>query len=363
VNPTPLRPTQLGALCAVAFRELTWTLPNVSREVRHWRRHAQTIPDPTLREDALTSLRNERLNLEGAALFTSLPPHRDVNLLRLTVAYQVALDYLDRITERPSADPIANGRQLHLALTEALDPGAPTSDYYRHHPWRDDGGYLSTLVQECQRRCERLPAYDRVRAHALRAAARVDVQILNHDPVPDRRDRALEAFAAREFPQHASEAHWFELTAAASSTVGVHALLALAADSSTTSDDAAAADATYSFTVCAASTLLDSLVDQHDDDTTGNHSYIRHYPDLETAARRITTIVAASCKEARALDRGHRHALIAGGIVAMYLSKDDAYRSDLRPVARRILREAGTLPRVQLPIMRTMRLMRGLTAA
>jgi tetraprenyl-beta-curcumene synthase len=363
VNPTPLRPTQLGALCAVAFRELTWTIPHVSREVRRWRRHAEAIPDPVLREDALTSLRNERLNLEGAALFTSLPRHRDLNLLRLTVAYQVALDYLDRTSERKTDDPLADGRQLHLALTEALDPGAAISDYYRHHGWHEDGGYLTTLVRECQRRCEVLPAYDRVQGYALRAASRVDVQILNHDPDADRRDRALAEFAAREFPQHMSNAHWFELTAAASSTVGVHALLAIAADPCATAETAAAADDAYAFTICAASTLLDSLVDQHEDAATGNHSYIRHYADGETAVGRIVEIVAASCRDARALDRGARHALIAGGIVAMYLSKDDAYHADLRPAAERILRAAGTLPRLQLPIMRAMRRLRGLTAA
>lgn len=362
MNPTPLRPKQLGALCAVAFRELTWTLPNVSNEVARWRRRADRIPDPTLREDALASLRNERLNLEGAALFTSLLPARDRNLLRLAVAYQVALDYLDRISERPAPDPIANGRHLHLALTEALDPGAGCSDYYRHHPWRDDGGYLAELVRDCQRRCAVLPAYDRVRPHALRAARRIDVQVLNHDPDPERRDAALAAFAAREFPHRAREAEWFELAAAASSTVGVHALLALAADPGTTHDDVVAADDAYSFAVCAASTLLDSLVDQRDDAATGNHSYISHYDDPDAAIERVAEIVATSCRQARALNRGTRHALVAGGIVAMYLSKDDAYQPELRRASRRILDEAGSLPRVQLPIMRGMRTLRGLRA-
>ncbi|ADB54024.1 DUF2600 family protein [Conexibacter woesei] len=363
MNPTSLGPKQLGALCAVAFRELTWTLPNVRREVDRWRQHAAAIPDPTLREDAMTSLHSERLNLEGAALFTSLPRHRDLNLLRLTVTYQVALDYLDRTSERLTADPISNGRQLHLALTEALDPGAPLSDYYRYHDWQDDGGYLAALVRSCQRRCLDLPAYARVRAHALRAARRVDVQILNHDPQPVRRDLALREFAAREFPHLVDDAHWFELTAAASSTVVVHALLALACDPAATDRDILDTDAAYSFAICAASTLLDSFVDQREDAASGNHSYIAHYDDPDTAARRVAEIVADSCRQARALNRGSRHALVAGGIVAMYLSKDDARSPDLRPAAQAILRAAGTLPRVQLPIMRCMRLLRGLGSA
>lgn len=362
MDPTPLCPTQLGALVAAAARELTWTLPNVRREVREWRRCALAIPDRRLREDALGSLSHERLNLEGAALFAILPPHRDENLLRLSVSYQIALDYLDTISERPAPDPIANGRQLHLSLTEALDPGAAISDYYRHHPWHDDGGYLKALVQTCQRRCARLPGYHRVRGLALQAARRVDVQILNHDPIADRRDAALAAWAAREFPG-TNRALWFELTAAASSTVGIHALLALAADPTVRDEDIVAANDAYSFAICAASTLLDSFVDQHDDDATGNHSYVDHYENSAVAEQRICDIVAASAAQARALRYGTRHALIASGIVAMYLSKDDAQHPALRPTTRRILRSAGSLPRVQLPIMRTLRIVRGLTDA
>jgi len=362
MSPTTLTPAQLGAFCAVAWRELAWTLPHVRQEVARWRQHALTITDPTLRTDALESLRSERLNLEGAALFTCLSRRRDLRLLRLNVAYQVALDYLDRITERPTPDPIANGRQLHRALTDALEPSAVPADYYRHHPWHDDGGYLAAIVTACQRLCQELPAYDRVKPHLLTAARRIDVQILNHDPNPARRDAALAAFAAQTYP-NLHEPRWFELTAAASSTVGVHALLALAADPATTDADVRATDAAYAFSICAASTLLDSLVDELEDVATGNHSYIAHYANADEATERICAIVARAREDAAILRRGNRHALIAGGIVAMYLSKDDAYRPDLRPKVRRVLRAAGPLPMLQRPIMRAMRRLRHLERA
>jgi tetraprenyl-beta-curcumene synthase len=200
-------------------------------------------------------------------------------------------------------------------------------------------------VRACQLRCRRLPAYDRVRDRLLRAAGRIDVQVFNHAPDPARRERALRAFAARAFPGRCEP--WFEL----------------AADPRTTDEDVAAVDTAYSFVICAASTLLDSFVDQHEDAASGDHSYISHYGDPALAAERVAEIVARSCAEARALRRGSRHALIAGGIVAMYLSKDDARHPALRPAARRILRGAGPLPRAQLPIMRAMRVVRRLTAA
>ncbi|HMI93261.1 MAG TPA: DUF2600 family protein, partial [Polyangiales bacterium] len=224
IDPTPAGRRQLAALVAVAARELSWVLPNVAREIGQRRRRADLIPVAALREDAVLTLRRERLNAEGAALFAVLPRRADRELLRLLVAFQHLLDYLDTISERPAADPLANGRQLHLALTEALDPGGPVSDYYWLHAHRDDGGYLRALVDTCRRGCEALPRFEQVRARVRRAAALGTVQVVNHDPVPERREAGLRAWAMRELPGE-QEASWFELTAAASSSLWTLALL------------------------------------------------------------------------------------------------------------------------------------------
>ncbi|MGN6189565.1 MAG: DUF2600 family protein [Conexibacter sp.] len=361
-DPTPLSRRQIAALLAVSGRELTWIQPGVAQEVRAWRGRAQRIPDPALRRDALVTLRRERLNTEGAALFAVLPRRRNRTLLRLLAVYQIMLDYLDSISERPSLDPIANGRQLHLALVDALAPGEPISDYYAHHPARGDGGYLRDLVTTCRSLCGSLVGFETVRARAQRAARAATVQILNHDPDPIRRDRALAAWAQREFPRQ-REAAWFELTAAASSSLWILALLALAADPTTTAEDVDAAERVYVPWVCAASTLLDAFVDQADDAATGNHNYLAHYPSRQVAVERLAHIVWRSASGARQLRRGTRHALIAAGMVAMYLSKDAARQPPLRDDTRLILRAAGSLPQVQVPIMRTIRALHGLGSA
>lgn len=361
-DPTPITVTQLGSLLAVAVRELTWVIPGVSTELRLWRQVARAIPDGPLREDALATLRRDRMNSEGAALFATLPPRRDRNLLRATVAYQLALDYLDTISERPADDPLANGRQLQRALADALTPEGPVVDYYRHHLWRDDGGFLGALVAACRESCARLPSFHRVQALVALAGRRLGVQGINHDPDPVRRDRELIAFAQREFPGETRMGE-FELTAAASSSLAIFAMLALAADPATRDEDIRAAHAAYTFWICAASTLLDSFVDQAADAANGDHSYVAHYPSAEVAARRIAEIVNESARSARELRRGTRHALIASGVVAMYLSKTDARDPTLAETSRRILRAAGSLPRIQLPIMRAMRAVHGLRSA
>jgi tetraprenyl-beta-curcumene synthase len=335
-------------------RELVWVLPSVAAEVATWRRCAASIPSCQLRADASANLHSSRLNAEGAALFAVLPRRRHPALVRGLVAYQTALDYLDTLSEHPCREQRVNGAQLHRALAEALAPGGRISDYYRSHPWGDDGGYLRALVEATRAGCTALPAYERVREPAIASARRMRVQALNHEPLPERRDAGLQAWAAREFSGR-NELAWFEWTAASCSSLSTFALLALSADPHLEEDDVIEAEAVYFPWICAASTLLDAYVDQRSDREEGNHSYVEHYDSPSEMVERLCEIVYRSVHGARQLRNGERHALIATGMVSMYLSKDSARSPELRAATRRIARAAGSLPRVQLPIMRTMR--------
>jgi tetraprenyl-beta-curcumene synthase len=343
----------------VAVRELTWVTPSVAKGVASWRRCAAAIPSAQLRADASANLRASRLNTEGAALFAILPRHRHPALVDVLIAYQTALDYLDTLSEHPGPEQWANGMRLHRALVEALDPGGAISDYYRYHPWHEDGGYLRALVEASRRGCAELPLYEGVQTLAIESARRMTVQSVNHEPQRDRRNVALRAWAAKEFPGR-DELAWFEWTAASCSSLSTFVLLALAADPHLREDDVAEAEAVYFPWVCAASTLLDAFVDQPSDRADGNHSYVEHYDSPAEMTERLCEIVHRSTDGARRLRNGERHALIVAGMVSMYLSKASARSPELRPAAQRIARAAGSLPRVQLPIMRAMRVVQRL---
>lgn len=341
------------------MRELTWVMPTVAERVTSWRSRAAAIPSSHLRVDASENLHSSRLNTEGAALFATLPRRRHPALVGALIAYQTALDYLDTLSERPGCEQRVDGVWLHRALTEAVEPDGLLSDYYRHHRWREDGGYLRALVETCRSGCAELPAYERVRDRAVESARLMTVQSVNHEPLPGRRTEALQAWAACEFPGR-HELAWFEWTAASCSSLWTLALLALAADPHLREDDVVEAEAVYFPWVCAASTLLDAFVDQPSDRAEGNHSYVEHYDSPAQMADRLCEIVDRSARGARQLRNGERHALIVTGMVSMYLSKASARSPELRPAAQRIARAAGSLPRVQLPIMRTMRLLQRL---
>jgi tetraprenyl-beta-curcumene synthase len=336
------------------MRELAWVLPTVAREVAHWHCCAAAIPNTQLRADATANLHASRLNAEGAALFAVLPHRRHAALARGLIAYQTALDYLDTLSEHRCQAQRINGVQLHRALIEALEPAGRVSDYYRFHPWRDDAGYLRALVAASRQGCAELPAYERVREQAVASARRMSVQALNHEPVAELRDAGLRAWAAHEFSGR-DELAWFEWTAASCSSLCTFVLLALAADPHLQEDDVAEAEAVYFPWINAASTLLDAFVDQRSDREEGNHSYVEHYDSPAEMVERLCEIVYRSVDGARRLRNGERHALIVTGMVSMYLSKASARTPELLPATRRIAQAAGSLPRVQLPIMRTMR--------
>jgi tetraprenyl-beta-curcumene synthase len=359
-DPAPLSFRQVSALLGAAARELSWGLRSAASELRVWRGLARSIPDVSLRDDALGSLARKRTHADGAALFSILPRRRSSALLRVLVAYETALDYLDNVNEHHLDG--GNGRQLHLALLDALDPQRGLSDYYRHHVWRDDRGYLRALVATCRAGCRQLPGYPGVRRTLCRETARALVLGINHECEPQRRECELRRWAARECAGH-DAASWFELSGAASASLTVHALLALAAEENSRESQIDAVLRAYFPWIAATSTMLDSFVDQDEDRIRGGHSYVAHYPSRDAATVRIGELVERSLHGARSLDRGHRHAVIAACMVAMYLSKDSARTATMRAASRRLVRSGGSLSAALLPVLRLWRIAYALRSA
>jgi tetraprenyl-beta-curcumene synthase len=355
LDPAPLCARQIVALLRATARELVWGLHAVSREVEVWRVRASRIPDATIREDALDALQSKRPNIDGAALFWTLPDKRDPNLLRLLVAYDILSDFLDSVSERGAPAGIANGTQLHRALAEALDPGARISDYYRYHPANQDAGYLTALVQTCRELCGCLPSFARIRPLVIPAATLVQVQGPNHEPDLAKREAALRAWAQREFPM-TQELEWFELAAGASACLPVLPLLALAADPHGSERTDARTQRAY-FWLSTTGTMLDSYVDIEEDAANGRYAFINHYPTLALARQRIAQITRNSVALTGALPNGQRHTVISSCMIAMYLSKDSARTAALTDTSDRLLRAGGSLARLLLPILRAWRML------
>jgi hypothetical protein len=351
------------ALLCAAASHLTWGLPAAAEQMRAWRARAQAIVDAPIREDALNVQRVKRTHVDGAALFWTVARPRRPHLLRLLVAYELVLDFLDYASERgqkPERDVqagLADGLQLHRGLGDALDADAAIAHHYAHHPWRLDAGYLLALIMACRAYTTSLPSYPRVRATAVAEVHRAaEVLAINHIPDESVRDRSLRTWSVANPLERASGLSWFEHTAAISGSLAVHALLTQAADPRTGALEIEHVGAAYMPWVALATAMLDSYADQIEDAAADGHSYVAHYSDPEAARVRLGQIVEQTMRFARGLHDGQRHAVIAACMIAMYLSKEDVHSPALRASSRSIAAAGGRLPLGLLPVLRLWRL-------
>jgi tetraprenyl-beta-curcumene synthase len=352
------RGCEAAALAAVVARYWLQVAPVARRELRAWGARAAAIPDPILRGHALDKLRNERLNAEAAAAFATLAPRaHQASVARLTLAFQVMVDYLDTLSEQAVDDPLENGRQLHRALSAAVDLDAEPTDFYRHHSESEDGGYLDALVTTCRTTLHMLPAGHAVVPPALRAAHRAsEAQSRSHSA-----ERAgltqLRVWSAAQAPD--GEYEWWELAAGATAPLSLHALFAAAADPRTGHAEADAVESAYYPPICALATLLDSLVDYSRDGIDSEHSFVAYYPSNFSAAERLGAVTRHALAAARDLPRGSRHAVIVTGVAGYYLSATEAASDFARPVTRAVIDKVGAIFLPILAIIRLRRLVRG----
>lgn len=325
----------------------TAVLAVVARELAAWETRAATIPDDVLRTAARTALA-KRANVEATAVFATLAPRRRRRaVIRAGVALQVAVDYLDVLSERRDAGALADSRRLHRALPAALDPSHRAEDWYAHHPaGAGDGGYLDGLVATCRGAAAALPAAAAVLPVARRAASRCgEGQSLTHAAAVDG-PAALEAWVAASGAP--AELLWWEAAAGACSSVGTHALLALAASPGASTEDAECVAAAYDPWVGALTVLLDDLVDRDEDLGAGEHSYLSYYEDAAEAAARLDLIATGAAAALRKLPRARGHEAILAGVLAYYLGSrpDDPVATGIDAAREPAVRLLSTLLRL-----------------
>lgn len=348
------------ALTFISAARSYWlsVFPHACRELRSWRARAQAIPDPGLRALALATHGDKRANLEGAAAFaTFVAPPRRRDAVRALVAYQATFDYLDNLSEQPSDDPISHGRQLNSALLMAIAARGPCAytdcHVYREHG--EDGGYLQALIATCRTAVTALPSFATI-AGLLRSSSErvIAYQSLNHGD-GDGRYSSFERWARKQGKSHA-QLHWWELGAAAGSTLDVLALIAAATDPQLELNVAESLRATYFPWIGALHSLLDSLADREEDATSGMRGLIDYYTTPREAAERMSLIATEGMSRARELPGGSSHALMLAAMTSFYLCELSRSSSPhARLAIPAVLEAMGALARPSMLILSTRR--------
>jgi tetraprenyl-beta-curcumene synthase len=333
-----------GALSALSVYQGA-VLPRIDREREHWLERAAQVPDPVLREQALSSLREKSANVDATGVFATLAPRRNrAAVIRAGACLQIAVDYLDTVSEDADGpNRLEDGLRLHRALLAGITGERP-DDPYRAHGRNQDGGYLAELLAECAHAGASLPRMAECRPALLGAVARCgEGQAHTHATSGGDAD-ALKVWAdgLDAPPGYAS----WEIAAGASSSVAAHALLALAADASASGTDAARVDAAYFPSIGALTVLLDDLVDLEEDLAAGEHNYISYYADDQDVADRLGSIADRAEATLEPLPHRFRHEAILAGVIGFYLARPAARAPRWTPTRERLLDSLGLPARV-----------------
>ncbi len=339
-----------GAFAGAARRYWLGVFPGVCAERRRREARALQIPDVLLQRVVRDALRKWG-NIEGATAFAAfVPARRRAAAARAMASFQAAYNYLDMLTELPNADPMRNGQLLHRALLVALDPGAPHPDYYEGHHLQEDGGYLVDTVEECRAALAQLPSYAAVAPAALRACERiVAFQSCNTGEVPGDH-AALERWARAHAPAQCG-LRWWEVAAAAGSSLGIYALLAAAAQPRVSESEIAAIEQAYFPWIGALHSLLDNLVDIAEDYATGQRSLVGCYASSLDACTRMRLLAEEALQAAEELP-GRGHVLVLAAMASFYLCTPEAAAPAARPVAHAVLDSLGEPARLAMSVFR-----------
>jgi tetraprenyl-beta-curcumene synthase len=337
--------------------------PFARTQLVHWALRAENIPNPVLKDVALTNLREEGFNAQASAVLATLAPREyRKSVIEAIIGLQVIYDYLDSLVERPLSDPLSDGRRLYGAFVDAIAPGSQLrGHYYPQTHESEDGGYLEELVGVVRRAVSRLPSHTVVEQVSVHAAARCAEAQVHAHATPFLGGAQLELWAKRGAAD--TGLPWREfLAGAVSSGLALHALVATAADPCASREQALAIDDLY-LSVCALCTLLDGLVDYDQDmRIVGHPGYVRYYDDLHRFAQGLSCVIHRATSKARDVPNCAYHLMTLVGVAAYYISAPTTSGEFARTLIGQTHQELKPLITPTLTVMRTWRSARRIRA-
>ncbi|MEN6565345.1 MAG: tetraprenyl-beta-curcumene synthase family protein [Veillonellales bacterium] len=328
--------------------------PVVNQELAYWRQYATQHSGPALREQALASIRDKKFHCQGGSVYSLYPGVAMPDFVRLVVALQTISDYLDNLCDRAGITDEQAFRQLHLAMTCALDPAAPLPDFYRYYPFKDDGGYLEALVETCRQQTSRLPAYELVKPEVLRLAKLYsELQTYKHI------DKSLrEGKMAQWIHRHSSAypgiTDW-EFAAATGSTLGMFTLCAAAGSPALTATEVTRISSAYFPWISGFHILLDYFIDTVEDEKNGDLNFVSYYESEQQKLSRLTYFGQQALRQAASLSHPSFTRTVVQGLFAMYLSDPKTELPSQQNIKQALLHTGGVYTRLIYTLCRLLR--------
>lgn len=319
--------------------------PMIDEELNTYLKRAQNIPDPDLSKQAVSSIETKKFHCQGGGVYVLYPSVHAEDMVTFIVSYQTISDYLDNLCDRAKVTDERAFRQLHLAMTDALDTSSEIEDYYSCYPYKDDGGYLALLVKECKKVIRKLPSYDVARERLLFLAELYsDLQVYKHLDLDIRKDKMEHWFEKYlGFFPHISG---WEFSAATGSTLGIFMLIAASMDKDLEAREVNKIFDAYFPWICGLHILLDYYIDLYEDIKERDLNFVSFYKDSHECENRLKLFYRKALSSSKTLKHPLFHRTVVEGLMAMYLSDPKANLGGHEKITRRLLKESGYFPRL-----------------
>jgi tetraprenyl-beta-curcumene synthase len=235
-----------------------------------------------------------------------------------------------------------------------LDPSVPIHDYYIYYPYKNDGGYLKSLVEECRLRVSALHSYNLVMDSALEFARLYScLQVYKHISLNDREYKLFQW--AESYSSIYTNILPQEFCAAAGSTLGIFMLFALSSSPNACSDDVVKIKNAYFPWVCGLHILLDYFIDINEDIENNDLNFIRYYQNTEEMQKRLCLFLSNSIKSVSSLNFSIFHTTMVLGLLAMYLSDNKAYDDKTSITSKLLVSSSGVKLKLMHGLCRKLR--------
>lgn len=319
--------------------------PIVDEKLEVYLEMAKNIPNNELSRQAVSSIKTKKFHCQGGGIYALYPGVCKHDMISFIVSYQTISDYLDNLCDRADVVSEKAFRQLHFAMTDALDPADDMKDYYKYYPYKDDGGYLAFLVKKCKKIIRELPSYEPIKDRALFLAKLYsDLQVYKHLALNVREEKMKKWF--EKYLGFFPEISGWEFSAATGSTLCIFLLIAAAMDRNLKKKEVDKIFNAYFPWICGLHILLDYYIDLYEDKVEGDLNFVSFYNDIGECENRIKVFLKKAKQSAMTLKHPLFHKTIVEGLMALYLSDPKAVLGKHKVITGNFLKESGCFTKI-----------------
>ncbi|UMZ73182.1 tetraprenyl-beta-curcumene synthase family protein [Natranaerofaba carboxydovora] len=314
--------------------------PLVEQELNHWRDIIRAAPDKELAKQGLFSIEDKKFHALGGSVFALYNEDYKKTITSLITSYQTISDYLDNLCDRTGIYSKKAFSKLHDSMFDALSLDEVEGGYYKYFPYKDDGDYLTYLVQNCRDKINKFSRYSFVEEDIKYFIGLYrDLQVLKHIEPAKRESELINWF--QKYKIIYPDIRWWEFSCASGSTLLVFALTVLSTRDDFGQEEKEKIINAYFPWICGFHIMLDYYIDQKEDEIEGDLNLVSFYHDEKEQEDRLLFFCEKSLEEAAKLPESEFHLAVVKGMISLYLSDPKVKLQGLQNTAKRILKAGG----------------------